>query len=103
MTETEQRWTERVAEWRASGQPAPEFAQGRGYQGSTLQYWATRLRRMAEGRPWPSSGVRMAKVTVTKAAPESLVIAVGAARIEVRPGFDGALLREVVAALGAAG
>jgi hypothetical protein len=101
MTEAEKTWTERVAEWRASGRPAPEFVQGRGYAASTLRYWATRLQRLAEGRPWPSSSrVRMARVKVTKASSAPLVVAVGAARIEVRPGFDGALLREVIAAIG---
>lgn len=99
MTETEKTWTKRVQEWKASGLGAPEFVQGRGYQASTLRYWSCRLQRLAEGRPWPAR-VRMAKVEVAKGSSESLVVAVGAARIEVRPGFDGALLRDVVAAIG---
>ncbi len=102
MTETEKTWTERVQEWRASGLAAPEFAQGRGYEASTLRYWASRLRRTAEGRPYVR-GVRMARVKVTRRAPEPLVVTVGAARIEVRPGFDVSLLREVVVAIGGDG
>ena len=102
MTETEQTWTERVQEWRSSGLSAPEFVQGRGYEASTLRYWASRLRRVAEGRPY-APRVRMARVKVTRGPSESLVVAVGVARIEVRPGFDGSLLRDVVAAIGGGG
>jgi hypothetical protein len=101
MTETERTWTERVREWKASGLAAPEFVQGRGYQASTLRYWASRLQGVAEGRAWPAR-VRMARVKVAKASSESLVVLVGAVRIEVRPGFDSALLRDVVDALGRA-
>ena len=102
MTETEKAWTERVQEWRSSGLAAPEFVQGRGYEASTLRYWASRLRRVAEGRPY-ARRVRMAKVTVAKRSTQPIVVAVGAARIEVRPGFDGSLLRDVVSAIGGGG
>jgi hypothetical protein len=132
MTETATKWSERVKEWKASGQTARAFAQGRDFKPSTLTYWAHRLRRVAdqpaasttaEGPPTRSSptvGVRLVRVRRTRervpkptepkappATPEgsssaALVIALGAARIEVRRGFDARLLSDVVEALGGA-
>jgi hypothetical protein len=128
MTETETKWSERVKEWKASGQTAKAFAQGRDFKPSTLTYWAHRLRRVA-GQPTASATpgepvtrsattprVRMVRVrptrvrasspseTATKADTPStmMVIAIGAARIEVRRGFDRVLLGELVEALGGA-
>ena len=110
MSETETKWVERVRAWRASGQTASEFAQGREFEASTLRYWASRLRK--EGAPTPRGSaptvtvtraprVRLLRVTPTAAvAREPLVVSVGAARIEVRAGFDRALLGELVDALG---
>jgi hypothetical protein len=107
MTETERKWTERVRAWRASGQGAREFAEGQEFKASTLTYWASQLRRSARaegvdaGRRAPD--VRMVRV-VGKAAAAlcegTVEVAVGTARIVVRPGFDRGLLREVVEALG---
>jgi hypothetical protein len=45
----------------------------------------------------------MARVTaVACPSPSSLTVRVGAAQVEVRPGFDRSLLRELVEALGGA-
>jgi transposase-like protein len=129
MTETETKWSERVKEWKVSGQTAKAFAQGRDFKPSTLTYWAHRLRRVA-GQPTASATpgepvtrsattprIRMVRVrptrvrassssneTATKADTPSamMVIAIGAARIEVRRGFDRVLLGELVEALGGA-
>jgi hypothetical protein len=107
MTDTETKWTERVRAWRASGRTAREFAEGQEFKPSTLTYWASQLRRSAEtagdGAVKRVARVRMVRVVGKAAATareETLVVAVGAARIVVRAGFDGGLLREVVEALG---
>ena len=119
MTQTEAKWTERVKTWRSSGQTAKAFAQGREFKASTLTYWAYRLRQAGqqssarvEGSATGSAAtgeVRMVRVLRTSegsatGAPSSatMVIAIGAARIEVRSGFDRGLLTEVVEALGGA-
>jgi hypothetical protein len=100
MTKTEARWSERVREWRASGQTAPDFARGRGFEPSTLRYWASRLhRRSAQATPKVRL-LRVRRVQRDLAAAEPLVLAIGAARVEVRAGFDRALLRDLVDALG---
>jgi hypothetical protein len=103
MTETEAKWSERVREWKASGQTAKEFAAGREFKPSTLVYWASCLRTSAAGgEPKKRERrVRMARVVrVAAATDEPIVVAVGVARVAVRAGFDPALLRQVVLALG---
>ena len=37
MTETESKWAERVREWKSTGQSAPDYVQGRGFEASTLR------------------------------------------------------------------
>jgi len=103
MTETESKWTERVREWRSGGQSAPEYAQGRGFEASTLRWWASRLDRgvLPASQPKSKPRVRMARVVrPPRPTTEALTVRVGAARVEVRAGFDHGLLRELVAALG---
>jgi transposase len=114
MTETEAKWAERIRRWRASGKTAKEFAGGQGFEGSTLRYWASMLKRRdsskrakavaaraPQTRPVAATPVRLVRVRPMRRAPAgSMVVAVGAARIELRRGFDHALLREVVATLG---
>jgi len=103
MTETEWKWAERVREWRASGQSAADYAEGRGFKASTLRFWASRLGGAVGSDTqarWPSP-VRMARV-VAPAKPTALTVRVGGARVEVHRGFDRALLRELIEALGGA-
>ncbi len=93
-TTTRQKWAARVREWRASGQAATAFAAGKGFEAATLRWWASQLGREAPLRIVP------VVARVQPAAPEaSMVVEVGAARVSVRPGFDGALLAQVVRAL----
>lgn len=104
MTETETKWSERVREWKASGKPAKEYAEGREFKASTLVYWASCLRRGTGAASRPKKRephVRMVRVVPGSARPdETIVVAVGAARVAVRAGFDHALLRQVIRALG---
>jgi hypothetical protein len=106
MTETETKWSERVGEWKASGRTAKEFAEGREFKPSTLVYWASCLRTGVGGAQRSKKRephVRMARLVPAPArAEDAIMIAVGTARIAVRAGFDPVLLRQVVAALGAA-
>lgn len=107
MTETEGKWAERVRQWRASGQTAAEFAHGKGYEPSTLRYWASMLKRrraqaatVAVSRSAAPVRVRMLRVQAVAPAGEPMVVAIGAARVEVRTGFDRLLLRAIVEAVG---
>lgn len=96
-TTNESLWAERVRAWRASGEPVAHFVRGRGYSASALRSWAQRL-----GPVEPSP--RFLRVVPSKPAPApgalEMVLEVGAVRVRVAPGFDPALLAEVVRALG---
>jgi hypothetical protein len=103
MTKTEAKWAERVERWRASGKTAEEFAQPEDFEASTLRYWASRLKHGgAPASEVQDTGVRMMRVkrgrATSTAAP--LVVLVGEARVEIRAGFDEAVFRRVVDALG---
>jgi hypothetical protein len=93
---TKQKWAERVRAWRASGQEAGAFAAGKGFAGSTLRWWASQVEREVS----PPRIVPVVARAASQRARGDLVIEVGAARVRVTPGFDGALLAEVVRALG---
>jgi transposase len=107
MTETETKWMGRVAGWKSSGQSAEEYCVGLGIQASTLRWWSSRLRRLsasgAKKGEKTSPGPRVAMVRLVakpKCEDRALMIRVGGAQVEVRSGFDRALLRELVEALG---
>jgi hypothetical protein len=81
-----------VAEVRTSGEPVKVVAKRFGVRESTAYYWVKRARR-AE----PPKFARVVPMGREPAA--SLSIDVGGVVIRVDAGFDGALLRDVVAAL----
>ena len=95
MKATVVEWTERLRAWRESGQSAEEFSEGKGYTPKLLRWWAGEFVRR-EKKKARVGGARV----VPRATRALLMIAVGVARIEVAPGFDRALLREVVETLG---
>jgi len=95
---TERMWAERVRAWRASGESAEDFAEGKGFAGSTLRVWSSRLGQMA-GSPRLVQLVPRAPVPAPSAASGSLEIEIGEARLRVSRGFDRELLAEVVSVL----
>ena len=90
---TTETWAQRVAEWRASGQTAHEFASGRGFAGSTLRWWSSRLGRQTPGF------VRVVAASDAPRGAGSIELEVGKVRVHVRAGFDRALLAEVLEVL----
>ena len=117
-------WSERVSEWRASGESSTAFCKGKSFTAGGLRYWAHRLKG-AESRGKPSKPeIRLARVLRTPAparaevrvrslqrretasapaAGPALVIKVSGARVSVRPGFDRATLAAVLDVLAAKG
>ena len=54
MSDTVETWKKRVASWRASGQTAEEFSEGRPWSPKTLLWWSSRLGRgLATASPAP--------------------------------------------------
>jgi hypothetical protein len=105
MTETETKWAGRVSEWRQSGKAAEEFAEGRGFEASTLRFWASRLKKVKAEPGGNPPVVRLARVVrrsrlpLVDGADAGVVVEVGRARVTVRRGFDPSVLREVLDAL----
>jgi hypothetical protein len=94
-------WEKRVSEWRTGGLSSRVYCEGKDFTPGGLRYWANRLDREA-GR---SPTVRLAKVKRVRARSrevshrpglQALVVEVGGARVEVRPGFDRSALAEVL-------
>ena len=97
MAAKESLWAERLRAWRASGQSAPEFVQGKDYTVSSLRYWTQRLAKR--------KAVQFVQVVPAGTAPHpedkpaELVLEVGRIAIRVARGFDPTLLKAVVQAL----
>lgn len=89
-----------VADWRASGLTADEFAARRGLSPNTLRYWAYRPKK-------PEPVVRSLELVRVErgAAPASvqgssaIVVELAEAKVIVSPGVDAATLRVVLDAL----
>lgn len=97
-------WSGRVRAWKASDKTAQAFAEGQGFEASTLRYWASRLRRLPPPPPSPAprTSVRLARVVRTESPgprSDAIVVEVGLARVSVRAGFDRATLIAVLEVL----
>lgn len=90
-------WQHRVRRWRASGLTAAAFAAREGLNAGTLRWWSSQLGREVEA----PSFVDVTALVVPHSPPtESLEVVIrDAVSVRVKPGFDAALLRAVVAAL----
>jgi hypothetical protein len=92
-----------VAALRASGETPAAFARRHGLHEVRVQRWVARVGRKARSAA-PVQAVAFAPVRVTSAQPavSGLEVVVGGAVVRVSSGFDGELLRRVVATLGEA-
>jgi hypothetical protein len=107
MTETEDKWIERIRQWKESGRRLEDFCAGQPYKASTMRWWATELRRRGAARDTLNAAnagtIKLAQVirrADTARAERALLVEVSGARIAVERGFDAELLAEVVRALG---
>jgi hypothetical protein len=96
MTREERRsyWSERLAEQAASGLSVRAWCLGEGVSYATFNYWRGRLKAERAVKP-----LTLIRLNDGEPAHSAFWVSVGEARIEVRPDFDAALLRRVVAAL----
>jgi len=106
MTDKEQRqrqWQERISAYRASGLTLKAWCAANGCTIDQMKYWlykskvpnssTTTLSTDSAQKP------RFVPLAVSPDVEASLLLRVGPAQIELRPGFDPRLLREVVKAL----
>ena len=96
-----------MTEWKASGLTSPEYCKGKPFTAGGLRHWAYRLSSGRRGRD--KGTVRVARVVrvasfrhrwrdehESPAGVEAVVVALGEARVVVRPGFDRATLAAVL-------
>ncbi|CAM3420713.1 MULTISPECIES: IS66 family insertion sequence element accessory protein TnpA [Paenibacillus] len=96
--ERRQLWKARIAAFRASGQKATEWCAAEQINRRQLYNW---MRRLENERPEGKSGSWLTVEVEQKPveASSSLEIKIGSASIEVRSGYDAALLADVVRTL----
>lgn len=98
--ELRQKWAERVANFRASGQTTTEWCAANDIKVNQLRYWLRKHKKQEEenssdmATPWLSVGMEH-----LAGASGSVVVKIGKAVLEVKPGFNKKLLQEVVSAL----
>jgi len=86
-------WSERVAEFRASGMGGQEWCRARGLKKNQLWYWVRKESEpKAQAQEW-------AEVALRDVPPLGLVIKVAHVSVEVQLGFDPNLLLAVTKAL----
>lgn len=99
---TEEKWRRRVAEFKASGLTAREYARRNGFHETTLSQWGRTL--AAKAAP-PSPTMSLARVrrgsepSVRVESERTVEVMIRRAVVRVRPGFDASLLRQVIVAL----
>ena len=95
-TNLQEVWTERIRAYQASGQTMKAWSEEHNVTLHQFKYWLYKAQRQDRA----AATTTFRPVTVVRSAHlDSLQIQVGVARIDVRPGFEPDLLREVVAAL----
>jgi len=102
VTKAEQRrqeWEKRIAEYRASGLSVRDWCAANGVKPDRLWYWLRRTRQTLETKSTMWVPVELSSVFPGEQGSDGLVVKVGKASIEVRPGFDPDLLSTVVRVL----
>jgi len=99
MTKTELRkeWAARVAAYKASGQSASAWCEANNLNPRHLWYWLRKYKNIEtpaiKPSPWLSVAVSELKPNSTQG---TLLVRVGQATVEIKPGFNTALLSDVV-------
>lgn len=92
-------WERRIALFRASGQTQTKWCAANDLKVHQLKYW---IKRIEGTRSKQETTSQWASVTIEEGSEElseALEIKVGQAAIEVKPGFNSALLADVVRTL----
>ncbi len=98
-----ERWRDHIEAWRDSGLTQQAYCAREGLTVASLQRWRRIFREEAAGSaeaPAPKGLIPVRLVSESPSGSGLAVVVNDALRIEVAPGFDGATLRQLVAALG---
>lgn len=100
-----QEWVAYIADYKASGLTMSAWCAANQFTLHQLKYWLRKLKDVSS-TALQTDSARWVPLSVTDssavaASSTSLIVRIGKASIELRPGFDPRLLREAVHALGA--
>ena len=98
--ELRQKWEARIADFKASGQSGAAWCAANDIRPNQLWYWLKKLKFADNSTNTPTQwmSVELNDMDPTNLG-KGLLIKVGPAVIEVQPGFNPSLLKEVVQAL----
>jgi len=100
MTKAElrQEWSSRVADFKASGQSASAWCAAHDLPPHQLWYWLRKHKNIDTPTMMPSQwlSVELGEPKPSSAQGSALLVRVGQATVEVKPGFNPALLSDVV-------
>lgn len=104
MTQTErvalrESWQRRVADYRTSGQSGAAWCAANQVTESQLWYWVGKFRAEERANEAPTDWVTVRVANPSGMEAQSLPVRIGQATIEVKTGYDPALLRDVVRTL----
>ncbi|WP_281886237.1 IS66 family insertion sequence element accessory protein TnpA [Paenibacillus sp. YYML68] len=97
-----QEWIARVSDYEASGQTMKAWCAEQGVTKDQLRYWLRTLNERTSGKSSGNTSNSFIPLTLSDSSnPTSscIIVHAGAARLEVRSGFDAKLLHDVVSAL----
>lgn len=103
MTQEEIRhvWIDRIKDYRSSGERVATWCERHGVTNRQLWYWMRKLKRLDQ-QHLPNEKPQWVSMDVDETTTDtssSLLVKVGSATIEIRPGFEPSLLADVVRAL----
>jgi hypothetical protein len=99
LTGTQIQWSDRISAWETSGLSQSAFCKQHQLVYGTFVYWRSHLKKLKADYT-PSDSVSFLPVTLTPEKTRSLLLRVNNLHsIELQPGFDPDLLRQVVQAI----
>jgi len=97
--ELRETWEARVAAYRASGQSASEWCAAHQVTTRQLWYWMQKFKETKEKAAPSSQWITVKVDKETQEAESALLVRIGSAAIEVKPGYNQTLFADVVRTL----
>jgi hypothetical protein len=97
-TELRKEWAARVAAYKASGQSASAWCAANSLKPRQLWYWLRKYKNIEKPAAKPSRwlSVEVSEIEPNNVQGNTLLVRIGQATLEIKPGFDSAMLSNVV-------
>ena len=99
LTSTQSQWSERITAWESSQLTQSDFCKQQGLVYGTFVYWHSQLKKLNTSAMQPEP-ISFLPVTVKQDRQTALILRINDRHsVELYPGFDPVLLRQVVQAI----